>query len=274
MNNQNANYINQSITKMLNSIPVGNGFQTDYRIIRSTFACNDSQCNRPLTKDDIHLQLVLIDSLYSTNVRRMRQFGIEGLRDEIWSLCEDARGNHTLDELRKKLEIIQPLLPQVKNVFSKPFGYIKGVKNSDCPSLISKYFFFVMVACYKNGWGFPIYDSIVCNSLRKLQKFLDIPLTPFNKISNINGTLDMDIYIDGLKRVIDVLEANDPTLWNHSGKLKFELLDLFLWHIGKANNENYSLLLMENEVLNYYNNGKVLPNRVKDWKNAAQKIGL
>ena len=75
---------------------------------------------------------------------------------------------------------------------------------------------------------------------------------------------DIDVYIDGLKRVIDVLEANNPTLWNTSGKLKYDLLDYFLWHIGKAGKGSYESLMTKAEYEDYLAT-KQIPKRIKKW---------
>ena len=134
---------------------------------------------------------------------------------------------------------------------------------------VSKYLFFATVACPVDQWGFPIYDSIAKDMLRRIQKFLGIPVTPLT-----SSKFSIDLYIAGLKSVIDALESNNPQLWSNLPVLKFQLLDYFLWHIGKAGSESYSLLLTKNEVQNCYSNGKIvkLPKRIVYWQSVYKKL--
>ena len=240
MNNQNINQLNAWIAGMLNDNKGKTSYDWNRHCIWGGFSCHDNSCNTEITKEDIYRQLVLVDTLYSTNVYRMRKFGLEEITDAIWELCKDVNSNkHTLGILSKKLIATQPLNQEVKDKFNLSYGN----PAEKAPSLLSKYFYFVVIACPQDNWGFPIYDRIVRNLLRPLEKFIGIkPLTPTNKISQSSSTFDIDVYRAGLKRIIDILESNNPTLWNTSGKQKFDLLDYFLWHIGKAKGNPYLIL--------------------------------
>ena len=61
-------------------------------------------------------------------------------------------------------------------------------------------------------------------------------LTPLS--TNLDN---IEKFIVAIKRIVDTLANADPNLWNpkNSGKLKFELLDYFLWHIGKAGEDTH-----------------------------------
>ena len=103
----------------------------------------------------------------------------------------------------------------------------------------------------------------------KVQRFLDISVTSKKKMRlSGSGLLDINVYIEGLRSIIDVLECDDPNLWNVNSMTKFEILDYFLWHIGKAGQKSYSLLLTKNEMLNAYSDGNLnkLPQRVILWE--------
>lgn len=297
MNNQNATYINQCIELMLARLcnkdlcPIdldidfnplrgdievidddceATGFNSDFTLIKDIFSCEGGgYCNKNITKNDIMRQLVLIDSLYSTNIKRMRVFALEEICDEIWNLCDAGNGCHTLGTLTSKINATQNLHPSLLKLFTNSYGYIQGAQAGTAPSLISKYLFFATVACPTDQWGVPIYDSIAKTIMRKLQKFLGIPVTSLTSSkSNIN------LYIAGLKSIIDTLVNNNPKLWSNLPILKFHLLDYFLWHVGKAGSESYSLLLTKNEVQNCYSNGKIvkLPKRIVYWQSVYKKL--
>lgn len=296
MNNQNATYINQCIESMLprlcngsfcqgnldfepleNDIEVieddveATGFNSDFTLIKDIFSCEGGgYCNKNITKNDIMRQLVLIDSLYSTNIKRMRVFALEEICDEIWNLCDAGNGCHTLGTLTSKINATQNLHPSLLKLFTNSYGYIQGAQAGTAPSLISKYLFFATVACPVDQWGFPIYDSIAKDMLRMIQKFLGIPVTPLT-----SSKFSIDLYIAGLKSVIDALESNNPQLWSNLPVLKFQLLDYFLWHIGKVGMKSYNLLLTKKEVQNCYNsNGEIvrLPKRIAYWQSVYDKI--
>jgi len=262
MNTANIAYINKSIREMLQQQQeIETPFVTNHRAIKGAFTCGSKHCENAITKDSIYRQLALIDTFYSTNVHRMRQFGLEEMRDEILDLCRtSSTSTPTLGCLSGKLTATLPLNPQTKSAFYKPYGYITPSKQAIAPSLLSKYFYFVSIVCPMDDWGFPIYDSIVRGLLRKLQRFIGIPLTAEHLINQSSKTFDIDKYIDGLKRIIDALQAGDSALWNSSGWQKFVLLDYFLWHIGKAHSKSHSYLLTKKEYLN-----EITPPRVKAW---------
>ena len=290
MNCKNATCINECIKTMIarlyntSSIPVDfewdgmeiiddaddvSGFSSDFELVKEVFGCsNKGGCCNVITKNDIMRQLVVIDSLYSTNINRMRVFALEEICDDIWDLCHNGNGTYGLAALTLQINATQNLQPTVVSLFTKPYGYIKGDKAGKAPSLISKYLFFATIACPVDAWGFPIYDSIVNDLLRKVQRFLGIQVTP-----NMND-YDIDTYIAGLKSIIDALETNAPSLWNNLPVLKFQLLDYFMWHIGKAGKESYSLLLSKHEVKTCYNQGVIvkLPRRIAYWQSIYKKL--
>ena len=246
------------------------GFSSDFELVKEVFSCSaqGSCCCNAITKNDIMRQLVVLDSLYSTNIKRMRVFGLEEICEDIWDLCDNGNGVHSLGILTSKIDATQNLKSSLASLFTKSYGYIQGAPAGKAPSLISKYLFMATVACPTDDWGFPIYDSIANDLLRKVQRFLGIPKTPAMDV------LDIDTYIAGLKSIIDALESNNPALWSNLPVLKFQLLDYFLWHIGKAGNESYSLLLSRKEVQTCYSNGEIvkLPRRIAYWKSIYDKL--
>mgnify|MGYP003313849935 FL=1 len=94
---------------------------------------------------DIYHRLILIDSLYSTNINRMRNFGLEEMTDVIWDLCDDRNGNHSDAHLAQSLAYLisfpqqqgglirRSVTPYTKfslpliNVFNDEYGYINQI---------------------------------------------------------------------------------------------------------------------------------------------------
>lgn len=237
------------------------GFDTQFHAIKGAF---DTNPHSTISKEDIFRQLVLIDSLYSTNVVRMRQFGIEEIAEDIWLMCDDGKGNHTITTLSQKIDITKPLPQVITTLFTNKYGYIQGKQSDSAASLISKYFHFVSIVCPQNDWGFPIYDTIVANLLNDMQRFLQIPRTPAKYFKSPKN-LDINKYIDGLKCIVLELSKFDSQMWNDKIRLKFEMLDYYLWHIGKCGKKNYNLLLTKQEML-AYTQTSTLPQRIHNWE--------
>lgn len=292
MNSKNVTYINRCIESMIarmcNTPNVSvdfewdgveiiddaddvSGFSSDFKLVKEVFGGSTKEwgsfCNI-ITKNDIMRQLVVLDSLYSTNINRMRTFALEEICDDIWDLCDNGNGTHGLGVLTSKINATKNLPGNFSSLFVKSYGYIKGSNAGKAPSLISKYLFMATVVCPADAWGFPIYDRIASDLLRKVQRFLGLPETYNMAVFNI------DKYIAGLKSIIDVLESNNPSLWNNLSILKFQLLDYFLWHIGKAGKKSYSLLLSKKEVQTCYSNGVIvkLPCRIAYWQSIYDKL--
>lgn len=280
LNTNNIQSINDCIRRMLaeekdlKALSSNTAFGNNIEIIKRIFRpCPCPTCPHQFSKMDIYHRLILIDSLYSTNINRMRSFGLEEMTDTIWDLCDDGNGNHSNAHLAQSLSYLimlqnqQNVTPLI-NAFNDEYGYINGSKAGKAISLLSKYFYFVALIQQVDDYGFPIYDRIVRNLIRPIEKYMG--LTPLSTdLDNIEK------FIVAIKRIVDTLENADPNLWDpqNSGKLKFELLDYFLWHIGKAGEQSYRLLFTQKEYANYYNSNQTnLPKRIQDWENMYNQI--
>ena len=298
LNTNNIQSINDCIRRMLaeekelKDFSLDTAFGNNIEVIKRTFRpCPCPTCPHQFSKMDIYHRLILIDSLYSTNINRMRSFGLEEMTDVIWNLCDDGNGNHSDAHLAQSLAYLisfpqqqgglirRSVTPYTKfslpliNAFNDEYGYINGSKAGKAMSLLSKYFYFVALIQQVDDYGFPIYDRIVRNLIRPMEKYMG--LTPLSTdLDNIEK------FIVAIKRIVDTLANADPNLWNpkNSGKRKFELLDYFLWHIGKAGEQSYRLLFTQREYANYYNSNKTnsnqtnLPKRIQDWENMYNQI--
>jgi hypothetical protein len=260
--------------KDLKALSSNTAFGNNIEVIKRTFRpCPCPTCPHQFSKMDIYHRLILIDSLYSTNINRMRSFGLEEMTDVIWNLCDDGNGNHSDAHLAQSLSYLimlqnqQNVTPLI-NAFNDEYGYINGSKAGKAMSLLSKYFYFVALIQQVDDYGFPIYDRIVRNLIRPMEKYMG--LTPLSTdLDNIEK------FIVAIKCIVDTLANADKNLWDpkNSGKRKFELLDYFLWHIGKAGEQSYRLLFTQSEYANYYNSNQTnLPKRIQDWENMYNQI--
>lgn len=246
------------------------GFFADYLAILEAFKpCSHPQCPCILTYNDIYRRLVLIDSLYSTNVVRMRKFGIKHIAQEIWQLCNNNQGVYSDVVLVNKVCYYLSCVRQGNGytnsihslITQAQYGYVNAVKQS-APSLISKYLYFLLQANSPKGAdGFPIYDSIVAKYAPRLASKLGLPR--HTKIQT-----DIVQYITLLYDIADCLSAQNINLWtkNNPCITRFALLDYFLWHVGKSQDKSYSLLLTEGEYINFISKN-LLPQRIINWQN-------
>ena len=280
LNTNNIQSINDCIRRMLaeekdlKALSSNTAFGNNIEVIKRTFRpCPCPTCPHQFSKMDIYHRLILIDSLYSTNINRMRSFGLEEMTDVIWDLCDDGNHNHSDAHLAQSLSYLimlqnqQNVTPLI-NAFNDEYGYINGSKAGKAMSLLSKYFYFVALIQQVDDYGFPIYDRIVRNLIRPMEKYMG--LTPLS-----TGLDNIEKFIVAIKHIVDTLANVDPNLWDpkNSGKLKFELLDYFLWHIGKAGEQSYRLLFTQREYANYYNSNQTnLPKRIQDWENMYNQI--
>ena len=285
LNTNNIQSINDCIRRMLaeekdlKALSSNTAFGNNIEVIKRTFRpCPCPTCPHQFSKMDIYHRLILIDSLYSTNINRMRSFGLEEMTDTIWDLCNDKNNNHSDAHLAQSLSYLimlqnqQNVTPLI-NAFNDEYGYINGSKAGKAMSLLSKYFYFVALIQQVDDYGFPIYDRIVRNLIRPMEKHMG--LTPLSTdLDNIEK------FIVAIKHIVDTLANADQNLWDpkNSGKRKFELLDYFLWHIGKAGEQSYRLLFTQREYANYYNSNQTnsnqtnLPKRIQDWENMYNQI--
>lgn len=229
-------------------------FSIDYNAIKESFHNHSS-----LTWNDIFNRLVLIDSLYSTNVVRMREFGIVHITNAIWDLCNNGKGIYSDMTLVNKVEnfVAQiqtrqtPIVPDISNLLLQYYGWVNTTNSKptqqQAVSLISKYLYFLLQVNATNNIGFPIYDKLVRKLLPKIAKKTGVI---------VKGTLvnNMVNYTKVISDIINVLEKYDQNLWNQQNpfKTKFALFDFVFWHVGKVGDKNLSLLFSEKEYIKHY----------------------
>ena len=187
----------------------------------------------------VMLRLTVIDSLYSTNAS-YAYFSIEELAKAILDLGseEDAK-NYFKDIARVGRD--------TKNLFGNSYGIRKNTqKGGKLISLVSKYAYYTLLCDESDALGFPIYDSLAIEMLPKLSKVLGVSAVFKNK--------------DCIEEYVACLNALRETLFGKDTNQRFErlqqfdILDAYLWRIGKLTHGNYSLLFTKKDYETFFEN--------------------
>lgn len=175
----------------------------------------------------VMLRLTVIDSLYSTNAA-YSYFSIEEMAEKILTLGSERKAADYFYEIATGSV-------DGKILFNEFYGIKKNLAHgSKQISLLSKYAYYLLMQdpqCYP--LGFPIYDSLAIESYPKVCK--KIGLSERSKIgSNIKN------YISAINELREKI-FNNNELWY--GLQQFDILDAYLWRLGKFENGNLSLLI-------------------------------
>ncbi len=193
----------------------------------------------------IMLRLVVIDSLYSTNAA-YSYFSFEEMADKIYNLLGKSE-----ERARQYFYSIACGEKDVYNLFQEPFGIQKNLSEGNKQmSLLSKYAYYTL---YNNSTesrkkyplGFPIYDSLALEAYPTVCKMLNIEQL-IGITDNIEG------YVQALNEVRSVLFAGNELFVGRYQQ--FDILDAYLWRMGKFNGGNLSLLLSRDEYVRFVNN--------------------
>lgn len=195
--------------------------------------------NTNYDQESIELRLIVIDSLYSTNMSK-RYFAFEDLSAAIYSLGPNEK------EVIKKIQNFRndpKSTPEVFCIFDvNEYGIHKNGKTAgEAKSLLSKYFYFQLMIEVEDKIGFPIYDSLAKNMFNPVCKYAG--LMDVTKISS-NSNVNILSYLTLLKRLASQLNIN-----GQYDLQDFDILDAYLWRMGKFSEGNFSLLLNKDEYL-------------------------
>ena len=192
-----------------------------------------------LNYHNILLQLRVIDAMYSTNMSR-RYYGIEELASTI---LEFERYEKLSEKLHLYLETISKNDPnavkdkKIEDLFNKSYGIHKNCSTAGvATSLVSKYSYFALMMCsdkYPNG--FPIYDSLAKTMLPKVCKYLGVKCAWKGRGQN----LDIDTFLKQVTALKDCLCISR----NMFNRQLYDILDAYLWTMGKINGGNFSLIM-------------------------------
>lgn len=197
--------------------------------------------NNPARYDlsTVMLRLTVIDSLYSTNAS-YAYFSIEELAKAILDLGSEKDAKTYFKKIARGKDDDQ-------NLFGRTYGIRKNTqKGGKLISLVSKYAYYTLLCDESDALGFPIYDSLAIEMLPKLGKVLDVSAEFKNK--------------DCIEEYVACLNALRETLFGQDTNQRFErlqqfdILDAYLWRIGKLTHGNYSLLFTKKDYETFFEN--------------------
>lgn len=222
-------------------------------------------------QEHILLRLVLLNSYYSTNAA-YSYFSLERLAERIihettqfagksGKLPNDYFYDIVLQNLGKPTTI-------GKGFFEASYGIKKnGTPGATLKSLISKYAYYcMMMDPNRYPLGFPIYDSLARESYHKVMKAMG--LKPQQKQVLEYGSIGE--YISALNELREEIFGKGSTAL-FCGLQQFDILDAYLWWMGKLEGGNFSLLLTEGEYKMLINHVKPTP-PIKGDKSRGKKI--
>lgn len=203
------------------------------------------------TKSSVMLRLVVIDSLYSTNAQ-YSYFSIEEMADKIIKLgTEDAAAEY-FHGLVNGCE-------DRRSLFSTRYGIRKNLEiGSKQMSLMSKYAYYVLLQHpHKYPLGFPIYDSLAVEMYPKVCEILAVSKCSQIRQTQTKAPDDNSItiveYIASLNELRRLLFATEDCALFKTIQ-QYDILDAYLWRLGKINRGNYSLLLNKRDYIRFIKN--------------------
>lgn len=207
-------------------------------------------------QEHILLRLVVLNSYYSTNAA-YSYFSLEQLADRIIDETTQFAGKSGKLPNDYFYDIVLQNLGKPTTIGKAFFEASYGIKKNGTPgatlkSLISKYAYYCMMMDTKRyPLGFPIYDSLARESYRKVMSAMG--LKPQTAQTLQSGSIGE--YISALNELREEIFGKGATAL-FCGLQQFDILDAYLWWMGKLEGGNFSLLLTEDEykmLINYVN---------------------
>lgn len=184
------------------------------------------------TMGNVMLRLVVIDSLYSTNAA-YSYFSFEEMAGTICSLGSEK-------EAQDYFYKVVASSKDPKKLFCELYGIRKNLAEGSMQmSLLSKYAFYCLLQNpQRYPWGFPIYDRLAKESYPTVCKMLGI-----EKKHSLPAleTPKIDEYIACVRQLREALFGDSCELF--CGYQQYDILDAYLWRMGKFEDGNLSLLL-------------------------------
>lgn len=180
----------------------------------------------------IMLRLVVIDSLYSTNAA-YSYFSFEEMADKISRLGTEKDAQDYFYRVAQTGD-------DDKELFCEPYGIRKNLAEGSMQmSLLSKYAYYCLLQePQKYPLGFPIYDRLAKEAYPTVCKMLGI-----KKKHGLPAleTPSIGKYIECIGQLRDSLFGDSHELF--CGYQQYDILDAYLWRMGKFEDGNLSLLL-------------------------------
>lgn len=189
-------------------------------------------------------RLTLLDALYSTSVSRYHAYAMVDIAKAIDALGTD---DEYVEALAAWLDDLDDSKAKGLELFDKTFGALsddpkeKWERGSRAVSLLSKYSYYLFrQPKYKKEYpsGFPIYDSLAKESYARVIAYIDEGAKPKRASNEIVN------YLKAIKALGTALWGSDEEYLKKGYSLqRFDLLDTYLWRLGKFSKASYSLLL-------------------------------
>lgn len=229
-------------------VPLKSATYKDQKVLIS--ALFDS--SRGYNSGIIMLRLVVIDSLYSTNAS-YSYFSFEEMAEKIYNLGSEEDAQRYFYQIAKGDE-------DKYNLFKEAYGIQKNLsEGSKQMSLLSKYAYYALYNQKQYPLGFPIYDSLALDAYPTVCKMLGIE--QHTEIAN-----DICNYVAALDNVRTILFGNNDLFQGQYQQ--FDILDAYLWRMGKFSGGNLSLLLGREDYVTFIKNLGLNANPIVGRENA------
>lgn len=204
----------------------------------------------------IILRLTVIDSLYSTNAA-YSYFSFEEMAEKIYSIGHV--GKDAAAKRRAARDYFYNVVLTGKDpegVFSEKYGIQKNLSEGSMQmSLMSKYAYYELMQD-KDSYplGFPIYDRLAKLAYPTVRKMLGEK--DYYSMSELE-TPSIKKYITCLTQLRKAIFDNDKLYAPANCETKyqqFDILDAYLWRMGKFSDGNMSLLLGRNDYIRFITN--------------------
>ena len=195
------------------------------------------------TMGNVMLRLVVIDSLYSTNAA-YSYFSFEEMAENICAIGDERAAQdyfHSVATTGK----------DPKELFREPYGIRKNLAEGSMQmSLLSKYAYYSLLQdARRYPLGFPIYDRLAKESYPTVCKMLG--LKKAHSLPALD-TPEICDYIECIGQLRKALFGDSKELF--CGYQQYDILDAYLWRMGKFEDGNLSLLLGRTDYIQFVKN--------------------
>lgn len=247
MNEQNQKIIRDVIESMIPTLreESRDGGDSNFSYTQQRAMINQiwqSTVNEKYSVSSIMLRLIVIDSLYSTNAA-YSYFSFEEMAQKIYDLGSKE------EDAAKYFDGLVEGKQDINGLFQSNYGIRKNLEDgSKQMSLMSKYAYYALLQHPKTyPLGFPIYDSLAIDMYPKVCRKLKIQAD--NEIKNQNSKITIERYIEALSKLRQAIFGVGNLEYQ-----QYDLLDAYLWRMGKLDNGNYSLLFNKEQYKRFIEN--------------------
>lgn len=189
------------------------------------------------------LRLTVIDSLYSTNAA-YSYFSFEEMAEKICAIGNEQAAQDYFCSVATTGE-------DPRKLFREPYGIRKNLADGSMQmSLLSKYAYYSLLQDTRRyPLGFPIYDRLAKEAYPTVCKMLGL-----KKVHSLPAldTPEIGDYIECIGQIRKALIGDSKELF--CGYQQYDILDAYLWRMGKFEDGNLSLLLGRTDYIQFVKN--------------------